>query len=483
MHRELKMTETMEKHTHPVDQQPPLPRLFLLGLQHVLAIYAGAVAVPLIVGGALVSAGKMEQSDIHHLIMADLFVAGIASIIQSVGIWKFGTRLPLIQGVSFVSVGPMIAIGSEYGAPAIYGSVISTGLIMILLAPVFSKIVKFFPAIVTGTIMTVIGLSLMKVPTGWIVADTLPHNLQGGLNYLLAFITLVTIIVIHRFSSSRWRPMAVLGGVIVGTIVAQLFGVTDWSEVSKAEWVGVPTPFQFGLPTFQLSAILTMAVVGLVIMTETAGDIIAVGKITGRPATKQILGDGLRADGLSTLLGGIFNAFPYAAFAQNVGLVSLSKVFSRFVVTASGVILIVLGIVPKLGGAVAAIPTPVLGGAGIALFGMITVSGIRTLTAVKWNETKALMVGVSISVALLPAISPNFYDSLPNDLAMIMESGITMGALSIIVLNLLLNRENNGHIDDSMDDKNTALLDPLQKVEKVELDKQLDAEVQTMAGV
>ena len=446
MQRELNMTDTIAKHTHPVDQQPPLPRLFLLGFQHVLAIYAGAVAVPLIVGGALVSSGKMEQSDIHHLIMADLFVAGIASIIQSVGIWKFGTRLPLIQGVSFVSVGPMIAIGSQYGAPAIYGSVITTGLIMILLAPVFSKIAKFFPAIVTGTIMTVIGLSLMKVPAGWIVADTLPHNLQGGLNYLLAFITLATIIVIHRFSSPRWRPVSVLGGVIVGTIVAQLFGVTDW----------------------------------LVIMTETAGDIIAVGKITGRPATKRILGDGLRADGLSTLLGGIFNTFPYAAFAQNVGLVSLSKVFSRFVVTASGVILIVLGIVPKLGGAVAAIPTPVLGGAGIALFGMITVSGIRTLTAVKWNETKALMVGVSISITLLPAISPNFYDSLPNDLAMIMESGITMGALSIIVLNLLLNRENNGHIDESLDDKNTAVLDPFQKVET---DKQLEVEVQTMAGV
>lgn len=480
MQRELNMTDTIAKHTHPVDQQPPLPRLFLLGFQHVLAIYAGAVAVPLIVCGALVSSGKMEQSDIHHLIMADLFVAGIASIIQSVGIWKFGTRLPLIQGVSFVSVGPMIAIGSQYGAPAIYGSVITTGLIIILLAPVFSKIAKFFPAIVTGTIMTVIGLSLMKVPAGWIVADTLPHNLQGGLNYLLAFITLATIIVIHRFSSPRWRPVSVLGGVIVGTIVAQLFGVTDWSEVGKAEWVGVPTPFQFGLPVFQPSAILTMAIVGLVIMTETAGDIIAVGKITGRPATKRILGDGLRADGLSTLLGGIFNTFPYAAFAQNVGLVSLSKVFSRFVVTASGVILIVLGIVPKLGGAVAAIPTPVLGGAGIALFGMITVSGIRTLTAVKWNETKALMVGVSISITLLPAISPNFYDSLPNDLAMIMESGITMGALSIIVLNLLLNRENNGHIDESLDDKNTAVLDPFQKVET---DKQLEVEVQTMAGV
>lgn len=465
---------------HPVDQRPPFGKLFILGLQHVLAMYAGAVAVPLIVGGAMVAAGKLQQSDIHHLIVADLFVAGIASIIQSVGFWKFGSRLPLIQGVSFVSVAPMIAIGSQFGVQAIYGSVITTGLIMIAVAPVFSKIVKYFPAIVTGTIMTIIGLSLMKVPAGWIVSDKMAPNLSGGLNFLLALVTLLTVVVIHRFSSANWRPMAILGGVIVGTIVAQLFGATNWTEMHKAEWIGVPTPFQFGLPTFQIGAILTMAIVGLVIMTETTGDIIAVGKITGRPASKQVLGNGLRADGLSTLLGGVFNTFPYTAFAQNVGLVSLSRVFSRFVVTASGVILIALGLLPKLGGAVAAIPTPVLGGAGIALFGMITASGIRTLASIEWNETRALIVGVSVSIALLPSISSGFYDALPKTFAMILDSGITMGAISIILLNLLLNRQGNGHVDETMGAETT----PLGAAEvSAELASEADAEVGEPGGV
>lgn len=425
---------------HPVDERPPFPRLFLLGLQHVLAMYAGAVAVPLVVGGALIKAGQLQQSDLVHLIVADLFVAGIASIIQSVGFWRFGTRLPLIQGVSFVSVAPMISIGSTYGVGAIYGSVITTGLIMILVAPVFSQLVKFFPTIVTGTIMTVIGLSLVKIPAGWIV-PTETQGYSSWMNYFLAVITLVVVILINVFAPARWKPMAILGGVIVGAVIAQFMGVNDWSSVGQAAWVGIPTPFMFGLPTFKFTAILTMAIVGLVIMTETSADIIAVGNITGRRADSRILGDGLRADGLSTILGGLFNTFPYTAFAQNVGLVSLSKVFSRFVITASGVILVILGLIPKLGEIVASIPTPVLGGAGIALFGMITASGIRSLSSIEWNDVRALIVGVSISIALLPTVSSGFYDGLPEGLGMLMDSGIAVGAICIVCLNLLFNRE------------------------------------------
>lgn len=425
---------------HPVDEKPSLGRLFVLGLQHVLAMYAGAVAVPLIVGGAMISSGQLEQGDLMHLIVADLFVAGIASIIQSVGFWRFGSRLPLIQGVSFVSVSPMIAIGSNYGVTAIYGAVITTGLLMIVVAPVFSHLVRFFPTIVTGTIMTVIGLSLIKVPAGWIT----PTETQGyatWMNYVLAIVTLAVVIAINVFAPAQYRPLSVLGGVIVGTVIAQVLGVNDWSSVGSADWVGVPTPFMFGIPTFEFTAMFTMAIVGLVIMTETSADIIAVGDITGRKANARILGDGLRADGLSTLLGGLFNTFPYTAFAQNVGLVSLSKIFSRYVITAAGIILVVLGLIPKLGEVVASVPTPVLGGAGIALFGMVTASGIRSLATVQWNDVRALIVGVSISIALLPTVSSGFYEGLPEELAMILESGIAMGAICIIILNLAFNKE------------------------------------------
>lgn len=435
--------------THPVDQKPPLLRTFILGLQHVLAMYAGAIAVPLVVGGALVSAGEFEAEHMHHLIVADLFVAGVASVIQSLGFWRFGSRLPLIQGVSFVSVAPMISIGSEHGITAIYGSVIATGIVMMLVAPFFAKVVKYFPPLVIGTIITVVGLSLLSVAAGWLFNENGAESDQGTVgNFMLALITLVAVICIHRFAPLAWKSMAVLGGIIFGTVIGLVVGASDFSSVGEAAWFDVPSPFQFGTPTFDIASILTMVLVGLVIMTETSGDIVAVGDITGRRATGRTLADGLRADGLATLLGGIFNTFPYSAFAQNVGLVSLSRVASRFVVTASGLILIVLGLLPKVGEVATGIPQPVLGGAGIALFGMVVASGIRTLSTVTWTETRALIVGVSIALAMLPTVFEGIYENLPTEVGMILDSGITVGAVSVILLNLLLNREGDGHLAD-----------------------------------
>ncbi|MBC2682348.1 nucleobase:cation symporter-2 family protein [Corynebacterium anserum] len=443
--------DTAAKAVHPVDEKPPLSKLFFFGLQHVLAMYAGAVAVPLIVGGAMVQAGELQPGDIPHLIVADLFVAGIASVIQTIGFWRFGARLPVIQGVSFVAVAPMIAIGSQHGITAIYGSVIACGIMMMLLAPVFGKIVKYFPPLVTGTIMTCIGLSLISVPAGWITNANGPADKVGSAeNFFLAIVALVTVIVIHRFASAQWRPMAVLGGVLVGTIVGQFIGATNWSKIGDANWVGLPEPFMFGFPTFEVASIFTMLIVGLVIMTETSSDIIAIGNITGRRANKRILSDGLRADGLSTMLGGIFNTFPYAAFAQNVGLISLSRVFSRYVVAVSGVILVLLGLLPKMGAAVSSVPMPVLGGAGVALFGMVTASGIRTLSTIDWTEGRTLIVGVSITISALPSVAPGFYDHMPDTLGMVLHSGITAGAICVIVMNLLLNREDGGHMDESV---------------------------------
>lgn len=437
---------------HPVDQRPPWPRLLILGLQHVLAMYAGAVAVPLIVGGALINAGQFDASDLHHLVVADLFVAGIASVIQSLGIWKFGARLPLMQGVSFVAVSPMIAIGSEHGVTAIYGSVIAAGVMMMVFAPLFAKVVRYFPPLVTGTIITVVGLSLLSVAAGWIFNGSAKDEAEQGTvsGFILALVSLVVVILIHRFAPLRWKSLAVLGGIIVGTVIGQFMGKTDWTEVGPSEWVGVPTPFQFGAPTFDIASIITMLIVGLVIMTETTGDIIAIGDVVKKPVDGKTLANGLRADGLATTLGGIFNTFPYSAFAQNVGLVSLSRIASRYVVTAAGVILVILGLLPKMGAVVTGIPPQVLGGAGVALFGMVASSGIRTLATVKWNETRALIVGVSIAIAMLPSVQPGMYEKMPDEVEMILDSGISAGAIVVILLNLLLNRAGGGHLAPSL---------------------------------
>ncbi len=423
---------------HPVDEVPPLARLAPLGLQHVLAMYAGAVAVPLIVGGALVAEGQLDSSDLPYLISADLLLAGIATIIQSVGFWRFGCRLPLMQGCTFAAVTPMIAIGSQYGITAIYGSVIASGLFMMVLAPVFARLLRFFPPLVTGTVILVIGLSLMPVAAGWAGGGAASEDFGAPGNLALAAFTLVTILLLERFAPPALGRLSILVGVLVGTGVGAVFGRSDFSGVAEQSWVGISTPFHFGFPTFEVSAIVAMCIVALVIMTETTGDIIAVGEIVDRPVPPGRLADGLRADGLSTVLGGVFNTFPYTAFAQNVGLVSLTGVRSRYVATFAGAVLIILGLLPKLGAVVEGVPLPVLGGAGIALFGMVAASGIRTLSKVTIDNRNILVIAISVGVGLLPTVSGELYAQFPAGAQTVLDSGISAGAITAIVLNLLL---------------------------------------------
>ena len=419
-----------------VDSVPPLARLFPLGLQHVLAMYAGAVAVPLIVGGAL----GYSAGDLAFLISADLFVAGIATIIQSVGFWRFGVRLPLMQGVTFAAVGPMIAIGQSEGIQAVFGATIACGLFMILAAPFFSQLLRFFPPIVTGTVILIIGLSLMRVAAGWIIDGS--EDGAPPINVAFAMGTLLLIVLIERFAPPALQRVSVLLGLVLGTIAALLVpGMVDWSGVADAGWFALVTPFHFGLPTFQVASVVSMIIVAIVIMTETTGDMIAVGEIVEKPVTRRQLADGLRADGLGTVIGGVFNTFPYTAFAQNVGLVSLTGVRSRYVATLAGAILVVLGLIPKVSAIVEGVPSAVLGGAGIALFGMVAASGIRTLSKVRFNNRNVLIVAVSVGIALLPTVAPTIYDQFPQWFTLIFDSGISAGAITAILLNLLLNSD------------------------------------------
>lgn len=438
---------------HPVDQVPPIPQLLILGLQHVLAMYAGAVAVPLIVGGAMIAQHKLNPPDLPHLIVADLFVAGIASMLQATGPKYFGGRLPLMQGVTFAAVAPMITIGTDYGVLAIYGSVISCGIFMMLLAPFFARMIRFFPPLVTGTVITIIGVSLMTVAAGWISGTAGTNTFANPSKIGIAFFTLVCIVLANRLLPAHWKSISVLVGIVIGTIAAAIFGMTNWSKVGSADLFAVPTPFMFGLPHFEIFPIISMLIVGLVIMAETTGDALAVGEMVGRTVDRRRLADTLRADGLGTCLGGIFNTFPYTAFAQNVGLVGLSKVRSRHVATAAGAMLIVLGLIPKMGEIVAAIPQPVLGGAGVALFGIVAASGIRTLSKVDLTDNRLLVVAISIGVAMLPTLVKDLYAQFPTWARTLLNSGISAGALCAIVLNILLDRKSMfGPDADSHDD-------------------------------
>lgn len=424
---------------HPVDEVLPIRQLFTFGLQHVLVMYAGAVAVPLILGSAL----GLTSAQVILLINANLLTSGVATLIQTIGFWKFGARLPLIQGCSFIALAPMIMIGKEFGLSQIFGAVIAAGAITIALAPIFSRLLRFFPPVVIGSLITIIGISLMPAAAIWLGGGNPGADDFGSpANLLLGLVTVSITLVVYAKFSGFIGNLSVLIGLILGSLVAAAFGMTNFSRIGEAAWFELSPPMAFGAPEFSLMPILIMTLAMLVIMAETTGNCLAIGKLTGKPTTQQTLAGAFRADGLSTMLGGLFNSFPYNAFTQNTGLIALSNVKSRFVVAAAGAIMVLMGLFPKLGALIAAVPTPVLGGCAIVMFGMTTVAGIQELSRVKFEGTRnGIIVAVSVSIGVLPMSFPALFEQASGTLKLILESGIFLGAITAIVLNLLLNNE------------------------------------------
>lgn len=422
---------------HAVDEVLPLGRMIAFGLQHVLSMYAGIVAVPLVLASAL----GLDQDHVVRIVNASFFMCGIATLIQTLGFPGFGARLPLVQGTTFASVATMILIGKQSGLPAIYGAVIAAGIFTVIAAPFFSRLLRFFPPVVTGTVITIIGVSLLPVAIRWAGGGNPAAPDFGSRGNLgLAALTLLFVLLLTRFSKGFWGRIAVLLGLVFGTVVAALFGQASFATVGTAAAVGFTPPFFFGTPTFLLVPILSMILVMLVVMVETTADLLAIGEIVEKPVDAGDVTRGLRADGLSTALGGLFNVFPFTAFAQNVGLVRFTGIKSRFVVAAAGVILLLLGFFPKLGALVASIPLPVLGGAGLVLFGTVAGAGIQTLTRVNLADTRNLtIVAVSVALGVIPATVPTLYQHLPQWASLFLESGITAAALSAILLNILFN--------------------------------------------
>jgi xanthine permease len=427
---------------HPVDEVMPVGQLVIYGMQHVMSMYAGVIAVPLIIGTAF----GLPFNELAYLLTAALLVSGLATILQTVGVWKIGARLPLVQGTSFVAVASMLAIGKSSGGGAaalttIFGAILVAGTIGFLLTPLFNRLIHLFPPVVTGSIITVIGLSLLPVAVNWSAGGVGSDHFGSLANIGLAFLTLVIILFIYRFLPGFFSRIAILVGLVAGTLVAIPLGMADFSKIGGAAWFAVSTPFHFGFPTFEFAAILSMTIVMIVIMTEATADILAIGEIVDRPADGKTVVAGLRADCLSsTISGGFLNGFQLSAFAQNVGLVAITGIKSRFVVAVGGVILVVLGLLPKLGAIVASVPTPVLGGAGLALFGTVAASGIRALSKVDYDgNANLVIVALALGMGVLPIAVPKFYEEFPTWFGTIFESGICAAAITAVLLNLLFN--------------------------------------------
>jgi NCS2 family nucleobase:cation symporter-2 len=479
---------------HPIDERLTTGKLTLLGLQHVLVMYAGAVAVPLIVGRAL----KLSPEQVAMLISADLFCCGLVTLIQSLGATQwFGIRLPVMMGVTFASVAPMVAIaggtpGVE-GAGLIFGAIIGAGVISILIAPLVSRMLRFFPPVVTGTIIAVIGISLMRVGINWIfgnpfgptapsvvnpehakwladvtaasaaagsalpaipkglaLAASVPNPKYADLSGVgIAALVLGSILLIAKYGRGFVSNISVLLGIVVGGAVSVAVGLMNFDKVAKAAWIDVVLPFGIAAPVFDPVLILTMTLVMIVVMIESTGMFLALGEMTDKHIDQAALTRGLRTDGLGTLIGGIFNTFPYTSFSQNVGLVAVTGVKSRFVCVAGGVILIVLGLLPKMAALVESLPTVVLGGAGLVMFGMVTATGIRILAGVdfKGNRNNAFVVAVSIGVGMIPLVAPNFKQWMPHGLHPLIESGILLTSIAALLLNLYFNGAKGGAED------------------------------------
>ncbi|MES9557669.1 nucleobase:cation symporter-2 family protein [Streptomyces sp. NPDC093108] len=424
---------------HPVDQKLHPSRLVPAALQHIAAMYAGVVTPPLIIGQAV----RLDTAGQTRLIAASLLIAGVATLLQTLGIKGFvGNRLPFVNAASSAGIAPMLAIAETNATgdqlPAIYGAVMVAGVFCLAIGPFFGKLLRFFPPLVTGVVITLIGVTLMPVPVAWAQGGDKTAADFGSMKYLaLAAFTLVVILLIQRFGRGFVKQVALLLGLLIGTLAAIPFGMADFGALGSAPVAALPTPFAFGAPEFQPAAIISLCLVTLVLMTESSAGMLAIGEICGRETDGRTITRGLRTDGVATLLGPVFGGFPTSAFAQNVGVVSLTKVRSRYVVAAAGGALLVLGVFPVLGAVVSTVPMPVLGGAGIVLFGSIAVSGIRTLSEAGLDDSSnIILVAVSLGAGIIPLAAPTFYADFPAWAQTVLGSGISAGALVAVALNL-----------------------------------------------
>lgn len=436
----------MTPSVHPVDQRLPLIQTAVLGFQHVLVMYSACIIVPLILGAAL----KLPKDQLTLIINADLFAAGLATLLQCAGNRFFGIQLPIMMGVTFASVTPMIAIAVTpgLGLPGVYGAIIASGLFGFLFAPVMGRLLRYFPPVVTGTVLLVIGISLMRVGIDWsaggqpTLADGGPNPDYGNPVYLaISLAQLLLILGLNRFAKGFIANIAVLLGVLVGFVIAFIRGDIVLDGIAQTPWFSTITPFAFGLPTFDAVAVISMCMVMLVTMVESTGMFLALGSMVDRPTSRQRLVRGLRADGMGAIVGGVFNAFPYTSFSQNIGLVTMTGVKSRYVCIAGALILIALGLFPKLAFVVASTPQYVLGAAGMVMFGMVTLMGVRILSTVDFEQSRynLLIAATSVGIGMIPMVSPLYFHHLPQWSRVFTESGIILSVLTALILNLVFN--------------------------------------------
>ncbi|HEP1403154.1 TPA: purine permease [Streptococcus pyogenes] len=419
--------------THSTKQEHSHSQSAVLGLQHVLSMYAGSILVPIMIAGAL----GYSARELTYLISTDIFMCGVATFLQLKLTKYTGVGLPVVLGCAFQSVAPLSIIGAQQGSGAMFGALIASGIYVILVAGIFSKIARFFPPIVTGSVITVIGLSLVGVAMGNMGDNVKEPTAQS---MMLSLLTIVIILLVQKFTKGFVKSISILIGLVAGTLVSAMMGLVDTTPVVEASWIHVPTPFYFGMPTFEITSIVMMCIIATVSMVESTGVYLALSDLTNDQLDEKRLRNGYRSEGIAVFLGGLFNTFPYTGFSQNVGLVQISGIKTRRPIYYAAGILVVIGLLPKFGAMAQLIPSPVLGGAMLVLFGMVGLQGMQMLNRVDFqkNEYNFIIAAVSISAGL-GFNGTNLFASLPETAQMFLTNGIVIATLTSVVLNLLLN--------------------------------------------
>ncbi|HEP1705332.1 TPA: nucleobase:cation symporter-2 family protein [Streptococcus pyogenes] len=419
--------------THSTKQEHSHSQSAVLGLQHVLSMYAGSILVPIMIAGAL----GYSARELTYLISTDIFMCGVATFLQLKLTKHTGVGLPVVLGCAFQSVAPLSIIGAQQGSSAMFGALIASGIYVILVAGIFSKTARFFPPIVTGSVITVIGLSLVGVAMGNMGDNVKEPTTQS---MMLSLLTIVIILLVQKFTKGFVKSISILIGLVAGTLVSAMMGLVDTTPVVEASWIHVPTPFYFGMPTFEITSIVMMCIIATVSMVESTGVYLALSDLTNDQLDEKRLRNGYRSEGIAVFLGGLFNTFPYTGFSQNVGLVQISGIKTRRPIYYAAGILVVIGLLPKFGAMAQMIPSPVLGGAMLVLFGMVAFQGMQMLNRVDFqkNEYNFIIAAVSISAGL-GFNGTNLFASLPETAQMFLTNGIVIATLTSVVLNLVLN--------------------------------------------
>ncbi|SDF34705.1 uracil-xanthine permease family protein [Halorientalis regularis] len=422
---------------YDIEDRPPLGEAIPLGIQHVLAMFLGNVAPPLILAGAVGSV----TGETTFLVQMALIVAGVATLIQAFPIGPVGAKLPIVMGTSFAFLGPLIAVGNQYGLAAVFGAALIAAPVEMVMGVSLDRFREYFPPLVTGIVVMLIGLTLIPTGMNYAAGASAGPSAPGYgsfTNLGLAGLVLVVTVVLNQFFEGFLRVISVFVGIIVGYVTALALGVVDLSAVSSAGWVTVPVPLKYGI-AFEPSAIVTVAFLYVITGMETIGDISGTVSATGRDATQKEMRGGLLADGVMSAFGAIFNALPNTSFSQNVGLVNFTGVASRYVVGIGGVVLLVLGFVPKVGAVVSAMPDAVLGGGALILFAMIFSSGARIITQnVTLDHRNSTILALSMALGLGVAFRPEILQQFPTEIQTLFGSALVTGGFTALVLNVVI---------------------------------------------